>query len=54
MSTFEGFSETGLFAVSNFGDTSTMKLIFFSRCSEFDRDFRRAAKRMMITFLFVR
>ena len=31
-------------AVRNFGNTSAIRVIFFSECSKFDEDFRNAAK----------
>ena len=56
----DGFSEQGLlrhlsnnvFGAHNFGNTKSMRVIFFSKCSKFNVDFKNAEKKPEIFFCF--
>ena len=57
---FEGSSETGLFGhlsnhvfgVRNFGKTKSMRVIFFSKCSKSNPDFRNSEQNSENVFFF--
>ena len=43
---------TTFFGVRNFGNTSAMRVIFFSKCSKFELDFKNEKKNQKKLFVF--